>query len=73
MRDNIQQATEAIEQVLKNYNLGWAELVRYCEKIKTKKRDIWQEVHGMWANKKINPISYERKIRKEMERIIWKE
>ena len=42
-------------------------------KIQKVKRDLkaWQGLYGIWKNKKIeNPIVWQRKIRKEWERIL---
>lgn len=58
----IQQTTKEIDRILKRNRLTWEDLIRNY-----RKRNIWQEVKGIWAKKKIGPLRYERKIRKELD------
>ena len=58
-----------VDKILKRNRLGWEELIK-AYRASIAKKDIWEEVRGMWAQKKMNPLQYERKIRQEMEREI---
>ena len=66
MTEKIKETTKEVDKILKRNRLSWNDLMQaYRNNIV--KRDIWEEVRGMWANKKINPLQYERKIRRELE------
>lgn len=58
-----EEITKEIEKMLTHKGWSWGEVLSVC-----KKNNIWQEVKGMWAEKKIDPLKYEKKIRKEWER-----
>lgn len=66
MTEKIKETTKEVDKILKRNRLSWNELMQ-AYKANIVKMDIWEEVKGMWAKKKINPLQYERKIRQEME------
>lgn len=69
MTEKLKETTKEVDKILKRNRLGWEELIKAYRTSKAQ-RDVWEEVRGMWAKKKINPLQYERKIRQEMERKI---
>ena len=47
-------------------------MIKVIERQKVAKKDIWEEVKGMWNNKKPDPVKYLTQLRKEWERIYKK-
>ena len=87
-----QEIVRKIDELIKRNKVSWIEVFKELEKRKTfprkkfEKKDIWEEVKGMWSKKKIvertagmlgksfpSGIAYERKIRKEWEKRLERE
>lgn len=66
MTEKIRETTREVDKILKRNRLSWNELMQ-AYRANIVKMDIWEEVRGMWAKKRINPLQYERKIRQELE------
>ena len=73
----IQEIARKIDELIKRNKVSWFDVFRELErrkiapKKKIRKKDIWEEVKGMWSKKKIDPLQFERKIRKELEKISY--
>jgi len=60
------QLTEKLNKLLKEKKLSIDELKGLLTTI----NDPWEEIRGILKNKKINPLKYQRKMRREWERKI---
>lgn len=38
------------------------------EQLREQEDSAWERIRGMWKSKRINPLAYQRKLRKEAER-----
>lgn len=72
----IKEMKKQIEQVLARRGLSLEDFLIYIhsqeypntrnKKLKTKK-ELWDELRGIWTNKKIDPLKYQRQLRAEFE------
>jgi len=70
-----QEIIRKIDELIRKNKISWFEVLKELErrkailpKKKIRKKDIWEEVKGIWSKKKIDPLKFERRIRKELER-----
>ncbi len=71
----IQAVKEEVRNVIKRHGLTPRDigmglyLEDYSSTSRRAEQDkLWESLKGMWKHKKIDPIKYQRKIRKELER-----
>ena len=69
----IRQAQKEVQKIVERYGLVWNDVLylswKRDEQRERKAQDeVLERLRGMWKHKKVDPIKYQKKIRKELER-----